>query len=93
MVITVNVWMKEERWEYRLIHALFGVIEDTLRRNSNLCHPDSGKVGASVVEYRSYEINTGESARLLMAVGESFQTWRVVPLSNNTIALDARPTP
>ena len=92
MGIIVNVSMKEERWEFRLIHGIFGVIENALQRNQNLCHPQTGEVGAKLVEYRSYEINTGDSGQLLLAVGESFQTWRVVPLTNKTIGLTPRPT-
>ena len=91
MAIAVNVGMKEARWGYRLIHALFGEIESALENNSNLCHPETGEVGASLVEYRNYEINVGNSGLLLLAEGEGLQNWRVVPLTNKTIGLTPRP--
>ena len=92
MAIAVNVQMKEGRWHHRLVHALFGIIEDTLQRNSNLCHPGTGKAGAQDVQYQRYEINIGASGFLLLAVGEAIQTWKVTPLTNSKLGLVPQPS-
>lgn len=84
MAIVINTMMKDERYQYKLIHELFGVVEELLKSNISLVHPVTGAQGARQLWFQDYQVSP-ESEDTTLSIAEGFQIWQVVTLPNSPI--------